>query len=185
MEFIKTDIDGLILIKPKVYNDSRGFFLESYSAPLFASAGIDCVFVQDNHSKSVAKGVLRGLHFQTPPFEQSKLVRVVRGAVFDVAVDLRRGSPTYKQWRSFELSERNFNMLFIPKGFAHGFCTLEENSEIQYKVDNPYSPTHDSGIIWNDPDIGVDWPVSEPVLSEKDKALPRLAAAESIPADKA
>ena len=185
MEFIKTDIDGLILIKPKVHNDCRGFFLESYSAPLFASAGIGCAFVQDNHSKSTAKGVLRGLHFQTPPFEQSKLVRVVRGAVFDVAVDLRRGSPTYKQWRGFELSERNFNMLFVPKGFAHGFCTLEENSEIQYKVDNPYSPTHDSGIIWNDPDIGVDWPVSEPVLSEKDKALPRLAAAESIPADKA
>jgi len=185
MEFIKTDIDGLILIKPKVHNDSRGFFLESYSAPLFAAAGIGCVFVQDNHSKSVVRGVLRGLHFQRPPFEQSKLVRAVKGSVFDVAVDLRRGSPTFGRWRGFELSERNFNMLFIPKGFAHGFCTLEENTEIMYKVDNPYSPAHDAGIIWNDPDIGVDWPVSEPVLSEKDKALPRLAAAENISAAEA
>jgi len=174
MEFIKTDIDGLILIKPKVHNDHRGFFLESYSAPLFAAAGIDCVFVQDNHSKSITRGVLRGLHFQTPPFEQSKLVRAVRGAVFDVAVDLRSGSPTFGQWRGFELSERNFNMLFIPKGFAHGFCTLEENTEIMYKVDNPYSPANDAGIIWNDPGIGVDWPVSDPVLSKKDKALPLL-----------
>jgi len=180
MEFIKTGIDGLILIKPKVHNDSRGFFLESYSAPLFAAAGIDCVFIQDNHSKSVSRGVLRGLHFQTPPFEQSKLVRVVRGSVFDVAVDLRRGSPTFGQWRGFELSERNFDMLFIPKGFAHGFCTLEENTEVIYKVDNPYSPANDTGIIWNDPDIGVDWPVNVPVLSEKDKALPRLATATSM-----
>lgn len=174
MEFIKTDIDGLVLIKPKVHTDHRGFFLETYSAPVFAAAGIDAVFVQDNHSKSVAKGVLRGLHFQTAPFEQSKLVRVVRGSVFDVAVDIRPDSPTFGQWRGFELSERNFNMLFIPRGFAHGFCTLEENTEIVYKVDNPYSRENDAGIIWNDPDIAIEWPAGDPVLSEKDSGLPKL-----------
>jgi len=174
MEFIKTDIDGLVLIKPKVHTDHRGFFLETYSAPVFAAAGIDAVFVQDNHSKSVAKGVLRGLHFQTAPFEQSKLVRVVRGSVFDVAVDIRPDSPTFGQWRGFELSERNFNMLFIPRGFAHGFCTLEENTEIVYKVDNPYSRENDAGIIWNDPDIAIEWPACDPVLSEKDSGLPKL-----------
>jgi len=172
VEFIKTDIDGLTIVRPKVHGDNRGFFLESYSAPLFAAAGIGCAFVQDNHSKSVPAGVLRGLHFQTPPFEQSKLVRVIRGAVFDVAVDLRRGSPAFGRWRGFELSERNFDMLFIPRGFAHGFCTLEENTEIVYKVDNPYSPENDTGIIWNDPELAISWPVAEPVLSEKDKRLP-------------
>jgi dTDP-4-dehydrorhamnose 3,5-epimerase len=171
MNFIKTDIDGLILIKPAVHNDSRGFFLESYSAPIFASAGIDCAFVQDNHSKSIAKGVLRGLHFQTPPCEQGKLVRVIRGSIFDAAADLRRGSPTFGQWRAFELSERNFDMLFIPKGFAHGFCTLEENTEIVYKVDSLYSRDNDSGIMWDDPDLSIKWPVSDPVLSDKDKSL--------------
>lgn len=175
MEFIKTDIDGLTLIKPKVYSDRRGFFIETYSAPVFAAAGIETVFVQDNHSKSVSKGVLRGLHFQTAPFEQSKLVRVIKGAVFDVAVDLRPGSPTFGQWRGFELCDSNFHMLFIPRGFAHGFCTLEENTEFVYKVDNPYSKENDTGIIWNDPDIAVRWPISEPILSDKDSALPTLA----------
>jgi len=175
MEFIKTNINGLILIKPKVHADSRGFFLESYSATRFSEAGIDCVFVQDNHSRSVNKGVLRGLHFQTPPFEQSKLVRVIKGAIFDVAVDLRDGSDTFGQWLGFELSADNFNMLFIPRGFAHGFYTLAENTEVVYKTDNPYSPAHDTGIIWNDPDIGIDWPIiGKPVLSEKDKGLGAL-----------
>ena len=174
MEFIKTDIDGLVLIKPRVHADIRGFFLESYSASQFSAGGIGCVFVQDNHSRSVPAGVLRGLHFQTPPFEQSKLVRVIRGAAFDVAVDLRRGSPTFGRWRAFELSERNFDMLFIPRGFAHGFCTLEENTEIVYKVDNPYSPANDAGVIWNDPELAIDWPVSGPVLSDKDRTLPGL-----------
>jgi dTDP-4-dehydrorhamnose 3,5-epimerase len=176
MEFIKTGIDGLTLIKPVVHTDHRGFFLESYSAPLFAAAGIDAVFVQDNHSKSVAGGVLRGLHFQTEPFAQAKLIRVVRGAVFDVAVDLRPASPTFGKWQGFELSESNFQMLFIPRGFAHGFCTLEEGTEFVYKVDNPYSREHDGGIIWNDPDIAVEWPVSDPVLSGKDSALPTFAS---------
>ncbi|MCL2182018.1 MAG: dTDP-4-dehydrorhamnose 3,5-epimerase [Chitinispirillia bacterium] len=175
MEFIKTDIDGLVLIKPKVHTDHRGFFLETYSAPVFAAAGIDAVFVQDNHSKSVAKGVLRGLHFQTGPFAQSKLVRVISGSIFDVAVDIRPNSPAFGQWRGFELSAANFQMLFIPRGFAHGFCTLEEDTEIVYKVDNPYSRENDAGIIWNDPDIAVAWPDVEPVLSDKDRGLPRLA----------
>ncbi len=172
MEFIETGIAGLILIKPKVFNDHRGFFLESYSEEAFRKAGITCCFVQDNHSRSAQKGVVRGLHFQRQPFAQSKLVRVTRGSVYDVVVDLRQGSSTFGQWRGFELSERNFNMLFVPQGFAHGFCTLEENSEMQYKVDNPYSPTHDAGILWNDPSFGIDWPVQNPILSEKDGKLP-------------
>jgi dTDP-4-dehydrorhamnose 3,5-epimerase len=175
MKFIKTDIDGLILIEPVVHTDSRGFFLEAYSAAAFAAAGIDCAFVQDNHSKSTARGVLRGLHFQTPPFAQSKLVRVVKGAVFDVAVDLRPTSPTFGRWAAFELSERNFRMLFIPRGFAHGFSTLEENTEIVYKADNPYSRANDAGIAWNDPDLAIDWPAGEIVLSDKDRNLPPLA----------
>ncbi|MDR0331182.1 MAG: dTDP-4-dehydrorhamnose 3,5-epimerase [Chitinispirillales bacterium] len=177
MEFIPTDLPGLTIIKPKVRSDPRGFFLESYSAAAFSSAGIDAVFVQDNHSRSLQRGVLRGLHFQTAPFEQSKLVRVIRGAVFDVAVDLRRGSPTYRQWRGFELSESNFDMLFIPRGFAHGFCTLAEGTEIVYKVDSPYSPAHDAGVIWNDADLAIGWPLSgDPVLSDKDRGLPALAS---------
>jgi dTDP-4-dehydrorhamnose 3,5-epimerase len=175
MIFTKTEIEGLILIEPHVHADHRGFFLESYSAPKFAAAGIDCVFVQDNHSKSSSKGVIRGLHFQTPPCEQSKLVRVIRGSIFDVAVDLRPNSLTYGKWLAFELSEYNFNMLFIPKGFAHGFCTLEDNTEIAYKVDCPYSRENDTGIIWNDPNLSIKWPTDNPILSEKDGGLPRLA----------
>ena len=175
--FTPTALPGLTLIKPKVHSDPRGFFLETYSADAFRSAGIDAVFVQDNHSRSLQKGVLRGLHFQTPPFEQSKLVRVIRGAAFDVAVDLRRTSPTYGHWRGFELSEGNFDMLFIPRGFAHGFCTLAEGTELVYKVDSPYSSAHDAGVIWNDPDLAIEWPLcGEPVLSDKDRALPPLSA---------
>jgi len=173
MDFIKTDIEGLTLIKPRVIIDDRGFFLESYSVSKFKAGGIDCTFVQDNHSRSINTGVIRGLHFQTEPCSQAKLIRVIRGSIFDVAVDLRRGS-TFGQWRGFNLSASNFDMLFIPKGFAHGFCTLEDNSEIAYKADNLYSPQHDSGIIWNDPDIGIEWPVKEPILSEKDANLPKM-----------
>jgi dTDP-4-dehydrorhamnose 3,5-epimerase len=174
MEFIKTDIEGLILIKPRIITDNRGFFLESYSVSKFKEGGIECTFVQDNHSRSVSAGVIRGLHFQTEPFSQSKLMRVIRGAIFDVAVDLRRNSPTFGQWRGFILSAANFDMLFIPRGFAHGFCTLEDDSEIVYKLDNFYSPQHDTGIIWNDPDIGIEWPTKNPILSAKDANLQRL-----------
>jgi len=174
MEFIKTDIKGLILVKPKVFTDNRGFFLESYSVSKFKEGGIDCTFVQDNHSRSINAGVIRGLHFQTEPFSQAKLIRAIRGSIFDVAVDLRRDSPTFGQWRGFTLSASNFDMLFIPRGFAHGFCTLEDNSEIAYKADNLYSAQHDSGIIWNDPDINITWPTEKPILSEKDSNLPTL-----------
>lgn len=171
MEFIKISLKGAYIIKPKVFQDERGFFLESYSEKVFAENGIDAKFVQDNHSLSVKKGVLRGLHFQLPPNEQSKLVRVTRGKVYDVIVDIRKNSPTYGKWEGFELSSDNFQMLFIPCGFAHAFLTLENNTEFMYKVDNFYAPESDSGIIWNDPDLNIDWPIKDPTLSEKDAKL--------------
>jgi dTDP-4-dehydrorhamnose 3,5-epimerase len=171
MEFINTSLAGVILIKPDVHADRRGFFLESYTQSKFAANGISAVFVQDNHSLSAEKGVLRGLHFQTPPCAQSKLIRVTRGAIYDVVVDLRKSSSTYGKWLGFELSITNFKLLFIPAGFAHGFCTIDENTEVQYKVDQLYAPANDSGIRWNDPDIGITWPVSDPVLSKKDGEL--------------
>ena len=174
MKFITTDIDGLVTIQPDVHGDDRGFFLESYSQEAFEKAGITCRFVQDNHSCSKAAGVLRGLHFQKPPFTQAKLIRVTRGSIFDVAVDLRATSPTFGQWRGFELIAENFTMLFIPAGFAHGFCTLEPDTHVEYKVDAPYSPQHDSGIIWNDPRLAVSWPITRPILSTKDAHLPPL-----------
>lgn len=172
MNFQSTEIDGLILITPKVFKDPRGFFLESYSDRTFRNAGITTVFVQDNHSRSEPVGVLRGLHFQKPPFTQTKLIRVIQGAIYDVAVDIRKNSPTFGKWQGFELTSSNFNMLLVPQGFAHGFCTIEPGTEVQYKVDNFYSPEHDSGIIWNDPDLNIPWPVKEPVLSAKDAVLP-------------
>ncbi len=171
MEFTKTTLEGAYLVKPRVFQDNRGFFLESYSKKRFEEQEIKVDFVQDNHSMSVRKGVLRGFHFQLPPYEQAKFVRVTRGRVYDVIVDLRRESSTYGKWESFELSAENFLMLFIPRGFAHAFLTLEENTEFMYKVDNFYAPEYDSGIIWNDPILNVDWPIKKPVLSDKDKAL--------------
>jgi dTDP-4-dehydrorhamnose 3,5-epimerase len=171
MEFNRTKLDGVILVQPDVHGDHRGFFLESYTRQKFVEGGIGPVFMQDNHSRSVQKGVLRGLHFQVPPFAQSKLIRVTAGAIFDVVVDLRRGSPLFGKWEGFELSAANFQMLFVPAGFAHGFCTLAENTEVQYKVDVLYSPMHDSGVRWNDPDIAITWPVEHPVLSKKDGEL--------------
>jgi dTDP-4-dehydrorhamnose 3,5-epimerase len=172
MEFIKTDLPGVILVKPDVHADERGFLLESYSQKRFADAGVHAVFVQDNHSCSVKKGVVRGLHFQSPPFAQNKLIRATRGSIWDAVVDLRGHSPTFGKWHGFELSAANFHILFVPEGFAHGFCTLEENSEVQYKVDNPYSPVHERGIRWNDPDLAIAWPLKKPVLSAKDSVLP-------------
>ncbi|MBN1602576.1 MAG: dTDP-4-dehydrorhamnose 3,5-epimerase [Chitinispirillaceae bacterium] len=172
MDFQKTTIEGLFLITPKVFKDQRGFFLESYSDKFFKSVGITTVFVQDNHSRSEPSGVLRGLHFQKPPFAQCKLIRVIQGSIYDVAVDIRKNSPTFGKWLGFELTSTNFNMLLVPQGFAHGFCTLVPGTEVQYKVDNFYSPEHDSGIRWNDPDLNIPWPVKEPVLSDKDAVLP-------------
>jgi len=179
MNLQKCKLEGVRLITPVVHSDARGFFLESFSARDFEAVGIPCNFVQDNHSMSVEKGVLRGLHFQKPPFEQSKLIRVVRGSILDVIVDCRKISPTFGQWEGFELSAANHAMLYIPAGFAHGFCTLLPNTEVLYKVDNYYSKPHDSGIRWNDPAIGIKWPVITPVLSEKDKILPFLHDCES------
>jgi len=171
MEFVETSLKGAYLIKPKVFRDERGFFVESWNEKVFAENGIDAKFVQDNHSMSANMGVLRGLHFQLPPNAKAKLVRVTRGKVYDVIVDLRKDSPTYGKWESFELSADNFNMLFVPRGFAHAFLTLEDNTEFMYKVDNFYAPESDSGIIWNDPDLNIDWPIKEPTLSEKDGKL--------------
>jgi dTDP-4-dehydrorhamnose 3,5-epimerase len=174
VNFIPSDLQGVLLIEPDVHRDPRGFFVESYSVASFAMGGIGTTFVQDNHSLSVAKGVLRGMHFQLPPHAQSKLLRATRGAIYDVVVDLRTASPTFGQWRGFELSADNFRMLFVPAGFAHGFCTLAENTEVQYKVDRLYAPACDAGIRWNDPDIAIDWPVVDPVLSARDSAWPLL-----------
>jgi dTDP-4-dehydrorhamnose 3,5-epimerase len=175
VRFIETSIPGVMVIEPKVFGDERGFFLESYSRTVFAEHGIDTEFVQDNHSLSARKGVVRGLHFQTPPATQAKLLRVTAGAVWDVVADLRKGSATYGTWEGFELTAANKRMIFVPRGLAHGFCTLEPGTEVMYKVDNPYSPEHDGGIRWNDPDLAVRWPVEEPVLSAKDRVLPVLA----------
>jgi dTDP-4-dehydrorhamnose 3,5-epimerase len=174
MEFIETSLKDAYIINPKVFQDERGFFLEFYSEKTFKENGIGAKFVQDNHSLSVKKGVLRGLHFQLPPNEQSKLLRVTRGKILDVIVDIRKNSPTFGKWESFELSAENFKMIFIPRGFAHGFVTLEENTEVIYKVDSFYASESDSGIIWNDPDLAIDWPIENPILSEKDAKLQKF-----------
>jgi dTDP-4-dehydrorhamnose 3,5-epimerase len=166
------------LIEPNVFGDHRGFFMESYNYKSFCLHGIDNEFIQDNHSLSVESNVLRGLHYQLYPKAQTKLVRATAGKIFDVVVDIRHGSPTYGQWEGFILSAENKLQLLVPKGFAHGFCTLVPNSEVQYKVDEVYSPEHDRGIAWNDPALAIDWPVSNPILSDKDGKHPVLADAE-------
>jgi len=158
-----------------VHGDHRGYFMETYSAKAFADMGIEAVFVQDNQSFTAKKGTLRGIHFQNAPMAQAKLVRVTKGAVLDVAVDLRKGSPTYKQWSSVELSAENKRMLFIPRGFGHGFVTLTDDVEFCYKVDNLYSRACDRGIRFDDPAIGIDWGITEPILSAKDMTSPLLA----------
>lgn len=168
MDLLKTKLEGVYILIPKVFGDHRGFFMESWSRRTMEEAGLYYDFVQDNHSLSTVKGTLRGIHFQKGDKAQAKLVRCVRGAVLDVAVDLRHGSPTYKQWVGVELSEENKKQLLIPRGFGHGFVTLTDHVEFLYKADNYYAPEADGGIRWNDPDIGVDWGISEPILSEKD-----------------
>lgn len=178
MEFIRTAIHDVILIKPKAFGDDRGFFMESYRKSLFHENGITEEFIQDNHSKS-AKGVLRGLHYQLNPKAQGKLVRCVSGSVFDVAVDIRRNSPTFGKWVGYELSEENRQMLWIPAGFAHGFVTLEDNTEFLYKTTGEYAPECDRGIRYDDPAIGIEWPkLDNLLLSEKDKNQPLLQDAE-------
>ena len=169
-----TSLDGVYIIEPKSFGDNRGWFMESYSKRDMEAAGINVDFVQDNRSYSAKKGIVRGLHFQRNPMAQAKLVTCIRGAILDVAVDLRKDSPTYKQWISVELNSENRKELFIPKGFAHGFVTLTDDVEIMYKCDEFYSPEHDGGIRFDDPDIGVDWGVTDPILSEQDANAPYL-----------
>jgi dTDP-4-dehydrorhamnose 3,5-epimerase len=174
-------LDGVLEIRPRKFGDDRGFFSETWSRPAMREAGLDFTFVQDNHSFSAARGVLRGLHFQTPPSAQDKLVRVSRGSVYDVAVDIRRGSPTFGRWVGLILSADLWNQILVPKGYAHGFVTLEPNCELQYKVTAPYDPANDRGIRYDDPAIGIDWPVSaqDIQLSAKDEAAPYLADLET------
>jgi dTDP-4-dehydrorhamnose 3,5-epimerase len=174
MEFIKTTLKDAYIIKPQVFGDHRGFFLESYSKKKFEEAGITADFVQDNHSRSEKKGTLRGLHFQSPPYTQAKLIRVAKGKILDVIVDLRRDSETFGKFESFELTAENFEMLFVPRGFAHGFMTLENNTEVLYKADNFYMPESEGGIAWNDSDLKIDWPMENPILSERDKEWSNL-----------
>lgn len=173
-EFKRLAIPDVILVIPKVFDDERGFFLESYKKSEFAKNGINTEFNQDNHSKS-AKGVLRGLHYQLVPKAQAKLVRCPNGAIFDVAVDIRKNSPYFGRWVGEKLTAENKHMLYIPEGFAHGFVVLSETAELLYKASNEYSKEHDRGILWNDPDININWGIDfEPILSEKDKIQPRL-----------
>ncbi len=175
MTFLTTRLDGAFLIEPVVHTDARGVFLETYNHALFADAGIRESFVQDNHSCS-ARGTLRGLHYQLAPMAQGKLVRVVRGAAFDVGVDLRRGSPTYGRWVGETLSAANYKMLYLPPGFAHGFLALEDGTEVLYKVTQPYAPAHERGLAWDDPALAIAWPsLGAPYLvSERDRRFPRL-----------
>ena len=178
MEIIKTSIEGLLVIKPIVFKDDRGYFYESYNKRKFSKFGLEMNFVQDNESQS-AKGVLRGLHFQKPPYAQGKLVRVVKGSVLDVAVDLRRNSLTYGKWESRILSADNKEMFWIPEGFAHGFLTLEDDTIFNYKCTNFYNKESECSILWNDPDINIEWNIENPILSEKDKTSPLFKNFES------
>jgi dTDP-4-dehydrorhamnose 3,5-epimerase len=173
MEFIQTEIPDIILIKPNVIEDHRGFFIESYHIEKFKIGGINCTFVQDNHAKSV-QNTLRGLHFQVQ-YPQAKLLRCLKGKVFDVAVDIRQNSPYFGKWVGEELSEENRYQLYIPEGFAHGYYVMSETAEIAYKCSEIYHPRDEQGIRWNDPEIAINWPGDNPILSEKDKALPMMA----------
>lgn len=176
MEIVKSSIEGLVIIQPKVFEDERGYFMESHKESFIKENFPDIHFIQDNESKSTY-GVLRGLHFQRPPFEQTKLVRVIHGEVLDVAVDLRKGSPTFGQYESVILSGENKKQLFIPHGFAHGFVTLSETAVFSYKVDQVYAPHHESGIVYNDPQLNIDWkvPTQDIVVSRKDTQLQKFA----------
>jgi len=172
MSVVETSLEGVLIITPLVRRDARGWFMESYNKLNASQAG--CDFVQDNHVYTALKGTLRGIHFQYPPMEQAKLIRCVRGIIYDVAVDLRRDSGTFLQWEGVVLSAENYRQLFIPRGFGHAYVTLSDDTEVLYKTDNYYSPEHDGAIRWSDPEIGVDWGLSEPILSEKDRDAPLL-----------
>lgn len=169
---------GAYIIEPVIHGDHRGFFMESYNEEKLKEQGISFNYIQDNQSLSAQAGVVRGLHYQLYPKAQTKLVRVISGAIYDVILDIRKNSPTFGQWVGVILSEYNHRLLLVPKGFAHGFCTLVPNTQVFYKVDEYYSPEHDRGILWNDPDLRIDWPTSHPILSDKDKLHPTLKEAE-------
>jgi dTDP-4-dehydrorhamnose 3,5-epimerase len=179
LNFIESPLPGVILIEPKVFSDDRGFFMETYHLARFRAAGIRAVFVQDNHSQS-KRGVLRGLHYQEPR-PQGKLVRCTQGTIFDVAVDVRRGSPHFGKWYGVEISDQNRRMLWIPPGFAHGFCAISDEADLVYKCTELYDARADRSILWNDPGIGIEWPFAEPLLSPKDAIAPRLSNAEVLP----
>ncbi|WJV21044.1 dTDP-4-dehydrorhamnose 3,5-epimerase [Rossellomorea marisflavi] len=180
MKLTNTNLEGVVVLEPNVFGDHRGWFMETYNEEDLLKSGINIKFVQDNHSFSATKGTLRGLHYQLDPKAQTKLVRCTRGEIYDVAVDIRKGSPTYGQWFGTELTAENKRQLLIPKGFAHGFMTLTENVEVQYKVDELYAPECDRGITWNDPEIRIEWPIDiKPVLSAKDEEAPVLKNAEN------
>lgn len=174
MKVTSLHLQGAKLLDPVVHGDHRGFFMESYNEKIMHAIGITHHFIQDNQSLSAEPGVLRGLHYQLNPKAQTKLIRVISGAIYDVIVDIRIDSPTFGQWQGFILSEYNKRQLLVPKGFAHGFCTLVPNTQVLYKVDEYYSPEHDRGIAWNDPELGIDWPIESPILSEKDTRHPLL-----------
>lgn len=180
MQVQETEIPGVLLLTPKRFGDHRGFFSETYNNRLFEEAGIHLNFVQDNQSLSVEKGVLRGLHYQLEPKAQDKLVRVIKGAILDIAVDIRHGSPTFGKHVAAVISQENWQQILVPKGFAHGFITLEPNTEVVYKVTDYYSPDHERGILWNDPELGINWGIdpSEVVLSDRDKKHPRFSDAD-------
>jgi dTDP-4-dehydrorhamnose 3,5-epimerase len=175
-KLIETRLDGLVMLEPAVHGDERGFLVETFSARDWAAAGVDSDFVQDNHSRSGA-GILRGLHFQTDP-GQAKLVRCIRGRIWDVAVDLRRDSATYGQWEGHELDDVSHRQLFVPVGFAHGFCVLSELADVHYKVSSYYDPATEAGIAWDDPQVAVEWPLADPQVSERDATAPKLAEIE-------
>lgn len=178
MKVTPLKLQGASIIEPVVHGDSRGYFMESYNDDLLQQQGIKYDFVQDNQSLSAEPGVLRGLHYQLNPKAQTKLIRVLSGAIYDVIVDIRRNSPTFGQWVGVILSEHNHRQLLVPKGFAHGFCTIGSNTQVLYKVDEYYSPENDRGILWNDPALNIDWPTSSPILSDKDQRHPLLQDAD-------
>jgi dTDP-4-dehydrorhamnose 3,5-epimerase len=170
---LDTGIEGLVLVEPEVHGDERGFLVETFRDDAWRELGIEAEFVQDNHSRS-GRGILRGLHFQTSP-GQAKLVRCLRGRIWDVGVDLRRDSPTYGKWEGYELDDERHRQFFVPVGFAHGFCVLSDTADVAYKLSSPYDPATEAGIAWDDRDVGVEWPIDEPILSERDRSAPRLA----------
>jgi dTDP-4-dehydrorhamnose 3,5-epimerase len=172
-ERLPTELDGVVLIEPRVHGDERGFLVETWRRDTWAELGVDLDFVQHNHSRS-ARGTLRGLHFQTSP-GQAKLVRCMRGRIFDVAVDLRRDSPTFGRWEGHQLDDERHRQLLVPIGFAHGFCVISDVADVSYQLSSVYDPATEAGIAWDDPDVGVEWPVADPLLSERDRAAPRLS----------